>query len=306
MEIKEIFSYLAFIWLLKEPWDENKNKRSIFKKTDLIVYYLISRLRCTDIRIKDYRIKCYNRDLKRRQMADSNNDAVRRRSRRSTSNVTDNDAPTTESDDLGRFAHRLSLDVTHDALTLASHNGGISTATASQIERVEEPPTASSSSERPQSLPNTPGGSGTRLAEAPSYDECRKHHQKTPVGKIRDVSRTLAKWLRFKSKSINGLNDRGEGVHVDPPWRPWRKSTKTARQDLCKRALPPVPVGGGASVAASGESTLPVNDESEVSQPQQRSELYRFWVVNRLYNNKIRYLSVDCFKEKPTSFYIPN
>jgi len=205
-------------------------------------------------------------------MADSNKDAVRRRSRRSTSNVTDNDAAT-ESDDLGRFAHRLSLDVTHDALTLASHNGGITTAAASQIEIDEEPPTASSSSERPQSLPNTPGGSGSRLAEAPSYDECRKHHQKTPVGKIRDVSRTLAKWLRFKSKSINGLNDRGEVVHVDPPWRPWRKSTKTARQDLCKRALPPVPVGGGATETACGESVVAVNDEPEVSQPQPRSEL---------------------------------
>ena len=204
-------------------------------------------------------------------MADSNNDAVRRRSRRSTSNVTDNDAAT-ESDDLGRFAHRLSLDVTHDALTLASHNGEITTAAASQIEIDEEPPTASSS-ERPQSLPNTPGGSGSRLAEAPSYDECRKHHQKTPVGKIRDVSRTLAKWLRFKSKSINGLNDRGEVVHVDPPWRPWRKSTKTMRQDLCKRALPPVPVAGGAAETACGESVVAVNDEPEVSQPQPRSEL---------------------------------
>ena len=143
--------------------------------------------------------------------------SVKRRSRRST----------TDREELGRFAHRLSLDVTNDALALASHNGA-PPSTSEQCQTVEEPPPAASSlssTDRPQSLPNTPGGSGSRLTEAPSFEDCHKHHHhhRNPVGRIRDVSRTLVKWLRFKSKSINSLNERGE---ADPPWRPWRKSCK--------------------------------------------------------------------------------
>ena len=195
--------------------------------------------------------------------------SVKRRNRKSGSND--------DKEELGRFAHRLSLDVTSDALALASHNGTIPSSTShgdcstshvhcstsqgpcstssgtcsgttcstsqgpcstssgtcstSNYQTVEAPPTSSSTStstDRPQSLPNTPGGSGSRLTEAPSFEDCHKHHQhhhhhRNPVGRIRDVSRTLVKWLRFKSKSINSLNERGE---ADPPWRPWRKSCK--------------------------------------------------------------------------------
>ena len=180
-------------------------------------------------------------------------DSVKRRHQKSSSNDTED----IEKEELSRFAHRLSLDVTHDALVLASHNGAVPSETSHTVS-VEE--TEISSADRPQSLPNTPGGSGStsRLAEAPSLDDCHKHQHRSPVGKIRDVSRTLAKWLRFKSKSINGLSDGGEGVHVDPPWRPWRKSLKGARNELCKRALPPVPAVAGASA-----EVVVVNDVEE-------------------------------------------
>ena len=179
--------------------------------------------------------------------------SVKHRQRKSTSNDTED----IEKDDLGRFAHRLSLDVTHDALVLASHNGAVPSA-SSHNETVEE--TELSSADRPQSLPNTPGSSGStsRLATAPSLDDCHNRQHRNPVGKIRDVSRTLAKWLRFKSKSINGLSDGGEGVHVDPPWRPWRKrSVKSGRNELCKRALPPVPA---VAVAGASAEVVVVND----------------------------------------------
>ena len=192
-----------------------------------------------------------------------NEDSVKRRQRKSTSNDTDGGF---EKEELGRFAHRLSLDVTHDALVLATHNGAALPLPASYAETVEE--SEISSADRPQSLPNTPAGgscSTSRLAEAPSLDDCHKqHHHRNPVGKIRDVSRTLAKWLRFKSKSINGLSEGGEGVQVDPPWRPWRKSVKGGRNELCKRALPPVPAVAGAS--ASGDVVV----ASEVEDAQSR------------------------------------
>ena len=158
-----------------------------------------------------------------------------------------------EVENLGNFAHRLSLDVTSDAITAASHNGTIAdqAATNSQSDVADDGVS--------QSLPNTPATAST------SFEDCSvARKRRNPVGRIRDASRTFVKWLRFKSKSINHLNDSRGVENVDPTWKPWRKSCKGHRAEpVSKRALPPVPVAGA-------EARQPVVDghEEDFEEPE--------------------------------------
>lgn len=148
---------------------------------------------------------------------------------------------------LGHLAHRLSLDVTSDAITAASHNGTIAN-DAATCDADDDGAT--------QSLPSTPAAAST------SFEDCSvAKKRRNPVGRIRDASRTFVKWLRFKSKSINHINaDRGV-ENVEPTWKPWRKSCKGHRAEpVSKRALPPVPVAG----AEAEQHVVEVFDEPEM------------------------------------------
>jgi hypothetical protein len=174
-------------------------------------------------------------------------------------------------DELGRFAHRLSLDVTNEALDFAAQNGAhqsgvdAEAAASSTNGKMEKHCSAcpfvclnlsfgfmtGPNAEHTHSLPATPGCSFRLSDHDISYEDCkkRKHRSpnssKNPVGKIRDVSRSIAKWLRIRSKSISGIDGAGGETHQDHTWKLWGKFGKIS--DPRKRALPPVPSGNSES-----------------------------------------------------------
>lgn len=148
-------------------------------------------------------------------------------------------------ENVGHFAHRLSLDVTNDALAVASHRETDTEPSQSQ-NITDDEVTKGVSTDQQQSLPNTTANSSTSLEDC---NTLQKH--RNPVVRIRDASRTFVRWLRLKSKSINHLN----GESNDTSWRLWRKSRKSTHgESLCKRALPPVPVSGASAEAVDQNS----------------------------------------------------